>query len=198
VRPAGAGAAALALVAGGLLAGCASGTTLITDPPLCGTGGHPAGTGVVLMAQSVPSASWIPCIRTALPLGWNFHELDARNGRSAFSLDSDRDGSKALTVRLDATCDTAGATQIPSDRPGMSRLERVHRVSPRFAGERYYVFPGGCVTCVFSLAGDNAGEGLALASDAVGVVARSDLRNQVREESGGRLSLDPPGEAGTP
>jgi hypothetical protein len=191
-------AAALAVTAGGLLAGCATGTSLITDPPLCGTAGHPAGSGVVLMAQSVPSAAWIPCIRTALPLGWGFHHLDARNGTAYFSLDSDRDGSEAVKVRLDATCDTAGATQIPSDRPEMRRLERIQRMSPRFAGERYYVFRGGCVTCVFSLAGDNAGEGLALASDVVGVVARTDLRHQVREESGGRLSLDPPGEAGTP
>jgi hypothetical protein len=185
-------------VAGGLLAGCATGTTLITEPPLCGTGDHAAGNGVVLMAQSVPSASWIPCIRTALPLGWGFHELEAHNGRSAFSLDSDRDGPKAVTVHLDASCDTTGATEIPSDRPGMRRFERVQRVSPRFAGERYYVFPGGCLTCVFSLAGDNAGEGLALASDVVGVAARADLDAQVREENGGRLSLDPPGEAGTP
>jgi hypothetical protein len=188
----------LVLAAGGLLAGCATGTTLITDPPLCGTGDHAAGNGVVLMAQSVPSATWIPCIRTALPLGWSFHHLDARNGKAHFSLDSDRDGQEAVTVRLDASCDTAGATEIPSDRPGMRRLERVQRVSPRFAGERYYVFPGGCVTCVFSLAGDNAGEGLALASDVVGVVPRADLEKQVREKSGGRLSLDPPGEAGMP
>ena len=191
-------AVALACIAGGLLAGCSSGSTLITEPPLCGTGGHEAGDGVVLMAQSVHSASWIPCIRTALPLGWGFHALDARNGTASFSLDSDRDGSEAVKVRLESRCDTTGATQIPSDRPGMRRLERVQQVSPRFAGERYYVFPGGCVTCVFSLAGDNAGEGLALASDVVGVVARADLDQQVREQSGGRLSLDPPGEAGTP
>lgn len=191
-------AVALAATAGGLLSGCAAGSTLITDPPLCGTGDQAAGNGVVLMAQSVPSASWIPCIRTSLPLGWSFHHLDARNGKAYFSLDSDRDGQEAVTVRLDATCDTDSATQIPSDRPGMRRLERVQRVSPRYAGERYYVFPGGCVTCVFSLAGDNAGEGLALASDVVGVVARADLRAQVRDESSGRLSLDPPGKAGTP
>ena len=186
------------LLAGGLLTACAAGTTQITDPPLCRDGEHEAGNGVVLMAQSVRSATWIPCIRTALPLGWNFNHLDARNGEARFSLDSDRDGSGAVTVRLDPSCDTAGATEIPSDRPQMRRLERVQRVSPRFAGERYYVFPGGCMTFAFSLAGNNAGEGLALASAVVGAVTRDDLRGQVREKSGGRLSLDPPPEAGTP
>jgi hypothetical protein len=197
VRPARA-AVSLAVITGGLLAGCATGTTLITDPPLCRDGDQGAGHGVVLMAQSVPSATWIPCVRAALPLGWGFHHLDARNGTAHFSLDSDRDGQEAVTVRLDASCDTVGATQIPSDRPAMRRLERVQRVSPRYAGERYYVFPGGCMTCVFSLAADNAGEGLALASDVVGAVTRADLQQQVRRESGGRLSLDPPSEAGTP
>ena len=53
------------------------------------------------MAQSVPTATWVPCIRTALPLGWNFHHLDARNGVARFWLDSDRDGQQAVEVRLD-------------------------------------------------------------------------------------------------
>ena len=50
---------------------------------------------------------------------------------------------------------------------------------------------------VFSLDGDNAGEALALSSQVVGEIARADLAAQVKEESGGRLSLDPdPGEGG--
>ena len=95
-------------------------------------------------------------------------------------------------MRLEASCDTSGATEIPSDRDGMRRWERVERVSPGYAGERYYVFPGGCLTFVFRLGGDSAGEALALAADAVGTVSRADLRAQVDAESGGRLSLDPP------
>jgi hypothetical protein len=96
-----------------------------------------------------------------------------------------------VEVSLTPSCDTAGATEIPSDREGMRRLERVGRVSPTYAGSRFYLFPGGCLTVRFALAGDSPGEGLALASQAVGVVSRQDLRAQVHEESGGRLSLDP-------
>jgi hypothetical protein len=181
----------LALLAAGGLAGCSSGNaTATTTPPLCRSGDG-AGNGVILMAQSVPTASWVPCIRTALPLGWSFSHMDARSSVSRFVLDSDRDGQQAIEVRLTATCRTDGATEIPSDRDGMRRLERVQRVDPTYAGDRYYLFPGGCLTFAFQLGGNSPGEALALASQAVGVVRRTDLDAQVRAESHGRLALDP-------
>jgi hypothetical protein len=183
----------VALLTGGLT-GCANGTTTITSPPLCRSGGEGAGNGVILMAQAVPTASFVPCVQAAMPLGWSFHHMIARNGVALFWLDSDRDGIEAIEVRLDAICDSSGATEIPSDRDGMRRLERVRRVNPTYAGDRYYLFPGGCLTFVFRLHGDNPGEALALASQVVGTVRRSDLDAQVREESKGRLSLDPAAE----
>jgi hypothetical protein len=176
-----------------VLAGCADDApnSAITDAPLCSVGDTGADSAVVLMAQSVPSATSVPCIRTALPLGWRFRHLEAANGVARFWLDSDRDGDKAVEVRLTQSCDTSGATEIPSDREGMRRLERVSQTSPSYAGTRYYLFDGGCLTVVFALHGETAGEALALASQAVGVVARSDLAEQVRRDSGGRLDLDP-------
>ncbi len=177
------------LVAGG----CASDTTATTALPTCAEAGDDdSANAVVLMAQSVPSATWVPCLRTALPLGWGFHHLDARNGMARFWLNSDRDGQKAIEVRLEASCDTTGTTEIPSDREGQRRLERVRLTTPRYEGERHYVFTGGCITYVFRLSGENRGEPLALATQAVGAVRRTDLVDQVREESGGRLQLDPP------
>jgi hypothetical protein len=180
---------ALAVVAGST--GCASDTTATTELPTCATGDQTASNGVVLMAQSVPTASWVPCLRTTLPLGWTFQHLDARNGISRFWLNSDRDGQKAIEVRLEDSCTTAGSTQIASDREGMRRLERVTRTTPHFEGERYYVFDGGCITFVFRLSGDNPGEPLSLATQVVGSVSRAELQNQVRDESNGRLTLDP-------
>jgi hypothetical protein len=184
----------LALLAGGSLTACASGSTAIGDPPLCHAGDDGAGNGVILMAQSVPTASWVPCLRTALPLGWRFNRLEARNGSSRFWLDSDRDGTEAIQVQLERTCATSGATEIASDQVGMRRWERVLRVSPTFSGERYYVFDGGCLTFVFHLGSGSPGEALALASQTVGVVSRADLRAQVHQRSGGRLDLDPAAE----
>jgi hypothetical protein len=182
----------LALAVVGSSSGCASSdTTATTELPNCATGGQTASNGVVLMAQSVPTATWVPCLRTTLPLGWDFQHLDARNGSSRFWLNSDRDGQKAIEVRLTDSCHTAGATEIVSDREGMRRLERVTRTTPHFEGERYYVFDGGCITIVFRLTGDNPGEPLGLATQVVGSVSRADLQDQVREESNGRLTLDP-------
>jgi len=187
------GVAGVALVALAV-AGCSSDgpNSAITTAPLCETGhDSQAANAVILMAQSVPSASWVPCIRAALPLGWNFHHLEASNGEARFWLDSDRDGTRAVEVRLTGSCSTAGATEIPSDREDMRRLERVERISPGYVGRRYYVFDGGCLTVLFRLGGDNPGEALALATQVVGVVSRADLQEQVHEESDGRLELDP-------
>ena len=189
----------LALLPALLLGACAGDSrapTATTGPPLCSTGDDRAANGVLLIAQSVPTSSWVPCLGVAVPLGWEFSHLDARNGASRFSLDSDRDGPGAIEVLLEASCDTEGATEIPSDREGMRRLERVVEVSPRYVGKRYYDFDGGCLTFSFRLDGDSPGEALALASQVVGAVTRDDLRAQVRDESGGRLSLDPAGNGG--
>jgi hypothetical protein len=194
---AGATAAVLAVLAGTALSGCASDTTATTQQPTCPVGKDgDAANAVLLMAQSVPTATWVPCLRTALPLGWTFHHLDARNDVSVFSLDSDRDGQEAIKVRLERSCDTSGATAIPSDREGMERFERVSTTSPDYVGDRYYRFDGGCITFVFTLTGDgeNRGEALALATQAVGAMSRADLQQQVRHESDGRLSLDPAGD----
>jgi hypothetical protein len=188
---------ALVLVAGLALTGCSSDTTATTEPPVCAEGDDSqASNAVILMAQSVPTATYVPCLRSALPLGWKFHHLDARDTVSVFSLDSDRDGDEAIKVLFEDSCDTAGATEIASDREGMERLERVTQTTPTFEGERYYTFDGGCITFVFTLTGDSdsRGEALALATQAVGAVTRDDLSDQVHDESDGRLSLDPAGD----
>jgi hypothetical protein len=196
VRPAVA-PALLALVLG--VSGCASDNSATTELPTCeeaedGT----AANGVILMAQSVPSATWVPCLRTNLPLGWGFEHLDARDGISRFWLNSDREGQRAIEVRLERFCDTRGATEIRSDRAGMRRFERVTLTTPRFEGKRYYLYHGGCITIVFRLTGDSRGEPLALATQSIGAISRGDLRAQVHDDSDGRLSLDPPAEEGQP
>ena len=174
-----------------LLAGCARPVTVSSELPACTVGDEAvAGNGVILMAQSVPTASWVPCLDT-VPLGWHFSGLDARSGSARFWLDSDRDGVHAIEVQLAEDCDTEGATEIPSDRDGMDRLERVIQVSPHYVGRRYYVFDGGCITVVFTLAGQYRGEPLAVATQGIGVISRAELAGQVREQSGNRLDLDP-------
>jgi|tagenome__1003787_1003787.scaffolds.fasta_scaffold20045973_2 hypothetical protein len=182
------------------LSGCASDTTATLRQPTCPVeGDDPASNAVVLMAQSVPTASWVPCLRPdILPGGWSYEALDVRNNVSRFWLTSDRDGERAIEVRLEKSCTTAGTTEIPTDRDGMRRYERVTETDPEYHGKRYYVFDGGCLTFVFKLTGkpgQTRGEPLALATQAVSTVSRADLAAQVLEESDGRLHLDPPEES---
>jgi tRNA A-37 threonylcarbamoyl transferase component Bud32 len=63
-----------------------------------------------LLAQSVPSASLVPCVGS-LPVGWSFGEVDVNDGRSVISLNHDRAGTDVLVVQLTAACDTRGPPQ---------------------------------------------------------------------------------------
>lgn len=186
------GTAVLALALGPvLLSGCVQASSFSSDLVACteGDDGTPA-NGVVLMAQSVPTASWIPCLE-GMPLGWRFADLEARSDSASFWLDSDRHGIHAIEVRLTETCDTTGANEIPSDRPDMRRMERVTQVTPLFVGRRFYLFDGGCISVLFSIAGEDRSEPLGIATQGLGAVTRDDLRDLIREKSDGRLELDP-------
>jgi hypothetical protein len=175
-----------------LLAGCALPVSVGSDELACRAGddGEPA-SGVVLMAQAVPTASWLPCL-DAVPLGWRLSDVEVRNGSGAFWLDSDRDGVRAIETRLTASCDTRGSTEIPSDREGLRRLEQVTQVRPQYVGTRFYVFDGGCLAMSFRLSGDYRAEPLAVATESIDVVRRADVAAHVHEDSGGRLHLDAP------
>lgn len=188
------GRALAAVVLGAaLLPGCAVPASLDSELVACRAGddGTPA-NGVVLMAQSVPTATFVPCLDT-VPLGWHFGDLEARDGSARFWLDSDRDGLHAIEVQLTESCDTEGATEIPSDRAEMRRLERVTQLSPQYVGTRYYLFDGGCISVLFTVAGSDRAEPLAVATQGIDAVPREQLRALVREESDGRLELDPDG-----
>ena len=187
-------AAGTALIASTLLlVGCAQ----PVDPERTQGGPPPCSMRVgdrfgsaVLVAQAVPSATLLPCIKT-LPAGWSTQSLQARNGRAYFGLDSDRDGVGAVDVTLTRTCDVRDATEVPSERTGARRFERVTRVTPGYVGDRYYTFDGGCVTYHFNLRGTTRGEPLAGIAQGVGFVTRETVRQLVGDASDGRLSLDP-------
>ena len=181
----------LACLAPASVVGCAQSVSFESDLIACRSGeeARPA-NGVVLMAQSVPTASFLPCLE-GVPLGWHFVDLEARDGSATFWLDSERHGDRAIEVRLTEECATDGASEIPSDREGMRRLEQVTEVSPRYVGKRFYVFDGGCITVLFTITGEDRSEPLAVATQGVGTVPRAELRALVRERSDGRLELDP-------
>jgi hypothetical protein len=143
-----------------------------------------------LMAQSVPSASLIPCMEL-VPADWSVAEVAVNNGRSLITLDHERGGKAALVVQLSASCDLTGATQVASEQPGARRYLRTDRTSPGFSATRAYVFPGGCVTQRFSAAAPSELRMRDTASTELGFITRERLRQALRQRSGGRLQLDP-------
>jgi len=104
----------------------------------------------ILAAQAVPSATLLPCIEQ-LPAGWSFAGTETIQSRFRFWLDSDRAGVRAVQVTLQPTCDTSGAVEVTPDldEAGTRRFERPLTLPPRFAADRLYTFPGGCVDIAF-------------------------------------------------
>jgi serine/threonine protein kinase len=146
--------------------------------PGCGTG-H----SMILSAQAVPSAALLPCI-TALPTGWRVGGADIASGQVTFWLDSDQAGVRAATITLAASCDTAGARQIPSDQPGTRRFEHPLSLRPQFSDLRFYSFPGGCVSYQFHFAPGVSPVLAGAAAAAVAFYPRSDLVAYVQQTEG--------------
>jgi tRNA A-37 threonylcarbamoyl transferase component Bud32 len=139
-----------------------------------------------LMAQSVPSASLVPCVQL-LPVGWSVAEVAVNNGRSVITLDHDRAGQAAMRVELTAAaaCDLTGAREVSSEQRGARRYVLVDRAG------RVYRFPGGCVTQRFSAAAPSALRMSDTASIEVGFITREELAQALERRSHGRLQLDP-------
>jgi tRNA A-37 threonylcarbamoyl transferase component Bud32/membrane-associated phospholipid phosphatase len=153
-----------------------------------------------LQAQSVPSASRIPCVR-AFPDGM-LGDLRVRDGESVLELShasvdinigtggqpqaSAEAGS--VVIRLTAGCDRqmTGAGQ-----PVAPAVRRFQLQGSGHSPEVVDVFPGGCVTY---RPGPDPGPSASLLEQAEHAViyrTRDDLRQALRLRSGGRLQLDP-------
>jgi tRNA A-37 threonylcarbamoyl transferase component Bud32/membrane-associated phospholipid phosphatase len=144
-----------------------------------------------LLAQSVPSASLVPCLRS-LPAGWMVGNVTVNNGRSVLSLNHDRAGTGALVLRLTAHCDPQGAIQITSDQPQVRSYQRIDRQTPGFEATRFDLFPGGCVTAQATVPAANRAEITSQLTTIVGYTSRQTLQQALDQRSGGRLRLDPP------
>jgi tRNA A-37 threonylcarbamoyl transferase component Bud32 len=143
-----------------------------------------------LMAQSVPSASLVPCVRL-VPVDWKIANVAVSNGRSVITLEDDRGNRAAMQVELTASCDLAGVTEVASEQPGARRYLLIDRTASEFSATRFYVFSGGCVTERFRAAALSA---LRLSdtasSELVGFITREQLRQALARRSDGRLRLD--------
>jgi len=147
------------------------------DQPICREG-----DALLLVAQSVPSATLLPCI-AGFPPGWSFGGESIRSGRSVFWLDSDRAGFHAVTVTLAPSCNVFGAVRVPiePDEAGTARYEDPRAIPPSFSAYRYYVFPGGCVTYRFAFARGATFAQAVEATQALSFFSRADGVRRVRD-----------------
>jgi hypothetical protein len=186
-----------------VLASCSVEQTL--PPPNCFTNG----TGLIV-AQSVRSASQVPCLLD-LPTGWAVATVQVNEHHSVITLDSDRAGDGAAVLRLEEACDVTDAVSAPSDLIALGedldidiedneeleklfdsieseappkpaeRFDLIERVQPSFRAERFYVFPGGCVSWTFDFdEGTSATESVSI-GNALALMSRQKLQDNVRE-----------------
>jgi tRNA A-37 threonylcarbamoyl transferase component Bud32/membrane-associated phospholipid phosphatase len=142
---------------------------------------------LMLMAQSVPSSSLLPCIES-LPLGWTFGGMDVRDGRTRLFLDSDRAGFKVVDVTLTRSCDTSGAVERPSsDEVNTTVFVDQTLRQDRYLARHYYVFEGGCA--VYNM--DFSGQGRTQLADearlALTFYGRDRLEEAIVEATGLRF-----------
>ena len=155
------------------VAACSVEDTL--PPPYCSRSGS-----ALIVAQSVPTASQIPCFQD-LPMGWTFASVLVNERHTLVTLNSDRVGDGAAVLRYDETCDTSDAVPAPSDHPVAERFDEIAQLRPGLDAKQYYVFPGGCVWWTFDFDSDTSATQAVAVDDALELVSRDDLNEQLRE-----------------
>jgi tRNA A-37 threonylcarbamoyl transferase component Bud32 len=142
-----------------------------------------------LMAQSVPSATLVPCIRPP-QAGWVLSEVAVNEGRSMITLDHDRAGAGVVVARLTAACDPTGAVETLAAEPGVRAYKRIEQRRGEYSATWYDRFPGGCVTYRLHSRSDLQGGFASEIPLLFGFTSRQVLRQALHERSGGRLQLD--------
>jgi hypothetical protein len=169
VRPA-ARSLAVLLTLAGLAPACASSRAAA---PQCDVEDDPW----ILVAQTVPSATYLPCVR-ALPTGWTVNGFRMERGSYTVWLDSDRAGARAVRIRLTPTCDVSNAVEIPvpDAPPGVRTYEQPIALPPTFANDRFLTFRGGCITYEFRFSMPAPATAALEVQQALGVRSREDIR----------------------
>ncbi len=166
----------LLIVAGCLpvvVSGCAQDQAL--PAPSCADGGS-----ALITAQSVPTASWVPCL-DHLPDGWMVASVHVDQDGTMVKLDSDRAGDDAATLRFATGCEISNGVAAVSEFPTVARYDRIDRLQPGFRASRFYVFRGGCVWWSFDFDDDaSATESVAI-GETLELVSRRALNDGLRD-----------------
>ncbi len=174
--------AAVVLVAGtaaGVLSGCGADadTNLLCE----------ALPAQVLAAQSVPSASFVPCIKD-IHSPWTLMSTDTDQDRSVVKLIYGSEGTgQSATVSLLSTCRPTSGIPRQSIDPGVVTSSEIVGATYRMV----YEFAGGCVEISVVRFSDAKVLGVSAAEFTVDLVPRQTLNEYVLEQTSGKVGLDP-------
>jgi tRNA A-37 threonylcarbamoyl transferase component Bud32/membrane-associated phospholipid phosphatase len=143
---------------------------------------------MILMAQSVPTATALPCV-ASLPGGWEVSAVSVDDEGATIWLDSDIGGDRAVAATLlpPLECSVTGAVPVASDEVGIERYEQPQQLPPGLISRRTYLFEGGCVVYEFRFGGDATAALTVEVDEALSFLPRSELIDEVEKRSGLRL-----------
>jgi hypothetical protein len=124
----------------------------------------------VLMAESVPSASLIPCVR-AVPDGWSFQSFVANDTVASFSLG--RQDGGLLGVELRASCEPEGGS-VPADEPGVHQYRSIQNGGATIVWTS--IFTGGCSRAQATFPSAPQASDVAAVRAALSFIARDELQ----------------------
>ena len=142
----------------------------------------------VLAAQSVPSATYVPCIED-IHAPWTVMSTDSDQDRSVIKLmyGSENTGQSATVSLLDE-CRPPGGTALQStDQPDVVTSSETVDGTYRLV----YEFPGGCVEVSVVRFADAKVSGVSPSEFSVQLVSRQTLNDYVLEQTSGKVGLDP-------
>ena len=155
----------------------------------CDQRGGPSGM-LVLLAQSVPEASAVPCVR-ADPGRWVMAEFTVRDGSAVVGFAYQYGGPDRVTIEMKPRCDVGAYREVSSLHPGTRRYNRYAVRNGRYANEIYFTYAGACTSLRFDLEATGAELRGAEFTGTLGFVTRAELDRQIRAATDGRLTLDP-------
>jgi hypothetical protein len=145
---------------------------------------------LVLLAQAVPGASAVPCVR-ADPGRWVMSEFTVRDGSAVIGFAYQYGGPDRVTIELRPRCDVGDAKEVSSPHAGTRRHNLDAVRNGRYANEIYFIYAGACTSVRFDLEATGAELRGAEFTGTLGFVTRAELDRQIRALTDGRLTLDP-------
>jgi hypothetical protein len=106
----------------------------------------------ILVAQSVPSAELVPCVRF-LPEGWTFASFEASDAGARFAIAAPEEADGTADLSFTESCtDPAGRT-VRTDEPGTQLLHEIRSDEP-YRASWTYLAEGECVRISIALPAD--------------------------------------------